>query len=69
MSNYLCWKCKRPVPWTLHERDRTRDCNGVEVKYIEKYGKCNVCGSEIWVPGLDDQNEEVCREAYDAIRG
>lgn len=60
----LCWKCKKLVPYTIYERNRIRNCNGIEVRYIEQYARCNDCHEEIWVPGLDDQNEDACKEAY-----
>lgn len=55
----LCWKCRKLVPYSVYSRKRVRTINGKEYEFVERYGKCNICGEEITVPGLDDENEQV----------
>ncbi len=54
----LCHKCRKLVPYTIRSRQRERE----EYTYSELYGTCDICGTEIYVPGLDDNNEKVFAE-------
>ena len=54
----LCWHCRHIVPYSLKKRERTRILNEKQYSYVEIYGECNECHSEIAVPGLDEENEK-----------
>ena len=36
----------------------------MEIKYEEYYGICDECKSEIFIPGLDDRNEDAIEEEF-----
>ena len=36
----------------------------IEIEYEEFYGVCDECKTEIFVPGLDDRNEEIIEEEF-----
>ena len=60
----LCWKCRKIVPYSIFRRMRVRNIGGKEYEYQESYGKCDVCGEEICIPGLDDENERILDGIY-----
>lgn len=55
----LCWKCREEVPYTIKYRKKIRAVDEKQYEYMEKYGQCDICNSEIMVPGLDDENERL----------
>ena len=55
----LCWKCREQVPYSVKYRKRIRTVDDKQYEYMEKYGQCDICNSEIMVPGLDDENEKL----------
>ena len=54
----LCHKCRTTVPYTIHSRKRVDTVKGDDYTFQENYAICNICGSEIMVPGIEDENEE-----------
>ena len=62
----ICWNCQKDVPYSVKLRRRIRNINGVELDYMEKYGECDICHSEIMVPGLIDENERNVDSLYRA---
>ena len=57
----MCHKCRKQVLYTLKRRERTREAYGEKFKYEEEYAECDICGCEIYVPGLHEKNEEKFR--------
>lgn len=53
----LCWSCCELVPYTINSRQRVRIVGDRSYTYIEKYGECDICHKEIYVPGLFEENE------------
>lgn len=60
----LCSKCRKRASYQILKRPAKRLIKGVEIVYEESYGICDECKGEIFVPGLDDQNEEHVEEIY-----
>lgn len=60
----LCWKCHKVVPYSVVHRRRVRTIGGKDYEYQEKYGVCDICGEEITVPGLIDENERLLDDIY-----
>ena len=65
IKEILCWRCEELTPYSVNWVQRLRVVYGKMYTYTEKHGICDVCHSEITVPGLDDENErtfyELCR--------
>ena len=55
----LCWKCHKLVPYSVDRRKRVRTIGGKDYEYQESFGICDICGEEITVPGLADENERI----------
>ena len=62
----LCWKCRKAVPYSVVHRRKVRTIGGKDYEYQEKYGVCDICGEEIAVPGLIDENEKLLDSIYRA---
>lgn len=60
----LCTSCRKRVPYQIFKRTALAVINNLEIEYEEYYGICDECQSEIYVPGLDDRNEEILEEKY-----
>lgn len=60
----LCSKCRKRVSYHIFKRPAKTIINDIEIEYEEYYGMCDECQSEIFVPGLDDRNEDVIEEEF-----
>lgn len=60
----LCSECRKRVSYHIYRRPAKTIIKGVEIEYEEYHGICDECKEEIYVPGLDDRNEEIIEEAY-----
>lgn len=60
----LCWKCRKLVPYSINHRKRVRTIYGKDYEYPERFGQCNICGEEVTVPGLTDENERILDSIY-----
>lgn len=60
----LCSECRKRVSYHIFKRPAKTIIKDVEIKYEEYYGICDECQSEIYVPGLDDRNEEAIDEEF-----
>ena len=65
----LCWKCQHLVPFSIEQRIRSRIVNGKNYEYYEKYGICDECHSEIFIPGLEDDNQKKFDIIYRRANG
>lgn len=67
----LCWNCHKRVSYKIKARQEERTIKGIAYPYNEKYALCDACGEEIFVPGLDDENEceidNIYRKTNDLI--
>ena len=69
MSKILCDTCGKFTDYTLHSRVIGREIGGKEIISHEKYATCNECGSEVTVPGLDDDNTRELESVYNGLKG
>ena len=60
----LCAYCRKLVSYEIQVRKEKIFVKDTEIEYGEKYGVCSVCGNELTVPGLDDENENKIEEIY-----
>lgn len=60
----LCSKCRKRVSYHIFKRPAKTIIKDIEIKYEEYYGICDECQSEIYVPGLDDRNENELEEKF-----
>lgn len=58
----LCSKCRKRVSYHIFKRPAKTLIKDLENEYEEYYGICDECKLEIYVPGLDDRNEEILRK-------
>ena len=60
----LCSKCRKRVSYHIFKRPAKAIIKDYEVEYEEFYGVCDECKEELFVPGLDDRNEEEIENKY-----
>lgn len=60
----LCIECRKRVSYHICKRPAKTLIKDLEIEYEEYYGICDECKMEIYVPGLDDRNEEIIEQAY-----
>lgn len=60
----LCSECRKRVSYHICKRPAKTIIKDLEIEYEEFYGICDECKMEIYVPGLDDRNEEILEEEY-----
>lgn len=65
----LCEHCGKKVTYKVCRRPQTAVIGDVEIPYEESYGVCDNCHEELFVPGLDDQNELLVEELYRNEKG
>ena len=69
MAKILCCTCRKPTDYTLRSRATSHEVDGKEIIFREKYATCNECGSEVTVPGLDDDNTREPESVYNGLKG
>ena len=60
----LCGKCRKRVSYQILKRPAKALIKDMEIEYEEYYGICDECKAELYVPGLDDLNEEKIEDIY-----
>lgn len=65
----LCSICRKRVSYHIFKRPAETIIKDIEIKYEEYYGICDACQSEIYVPGLDDMNEDMIEEEFRRKKG
>lgn len=63
-NTILCANCYTMSEYTVKTEKATKVIDGKEYSYIRKYGVCNNCNSEIFVPGLEEMNHNALNDAY-----
>ena len=63
-NELLCSKCRKRVSYKIFKRPVKVQIKEMELEYEEYYGICDNCKSELFVPGVTDQNEERIEELY-----
>ena len=69
MAKVLCCTCRKPADYTLRSRATSHEVDGKEIIFREKYATCNECGSEVTIPGLDDDNTRELESVYNGLKG
>ena len=69
MAKVLCCTCGKVTDYTFHSRTTSREVDGKEIIFREKYATCSECGSEVTVPGLDDDNTRELESVYSGLKG
>lgn len=63
-SKLLCPHCRKQVKYYTRCRVGDTTIHDVDIHYFQKYGVCKECGNEIFVPGLDDENDIKAEDCY-----
>ena len=69
MTKTLCCTCGKVTDYTIRSRVASHEIGGKEIIFREKYAACNECGSEVTVPGLDDDNKRELESVYNGLKG
>ena len=69
MAKVLCCTCRKVTDYALHSRVTSHEIRGNEIIFREKYATCSECGSEVTVPGLDDDNTREMESVYSGLKG
>lgn len=64
MHEVLCWNCRKKVTYRIKAREEEKTIKGKGYCFNEKYALCDICGEEIMVPGLDDENDREIDNTY-----
>lgn len=65
----LCAHCRKKTSYHICRRPEQVVVNGTKVEAEVYYGICDTCGSELFVPSLDDRNEERIEIYYRKVNG
>lgn len=65
----LCCDCGKRSSYHIYKRPARTVIKDLEIEYEEFYGVCDQCKEELYVPGLDDQNEEEIERIYRKEKG
>lgn len=63
-KNFYAKNCRKRVSYHIFKRPAKTIIKDIEIKYEEYYGICDECKSEIFIPGLDDRNEDAIEEEF-----
>lgn len=69
INELLCSKCRKRVSYHVCIRPATTLIKDLEIEYEESYGICDECKTELYVPGIDDRNEELIDAEYRRRKG
>ncbi len=68
-NELLCSKCRKRVSYQILKRPAKALIKDLEIEYEEYYGICNECEEELYVPGIDDQNEAKIEQIFREKKG
>ncbi|MDD3142003.1 MAG: DUF4065 domain-containing protein [Lachnospiraceae bacterium] len=60
----LCSNCRHRVDYSIKTRCVERIVKGNTYQFNERYAVCDNCNEEMFVPGLDDENERIFENIY-----
>lgn len=60
----FCPKCYETKPWHLESSYETVTVHEVTFSYLETKAICNTCGSQVYVPAVNDKNWYERHKAY-----
>lgn len=64
MQMIHCTNCDARVPYSVKEKLVETEVNGIRFSYREKSAHCLLCGSEVYVPWVNDVNVSSRKLAY-----
>ena len=62
----FCLKCSKYVPCSIKSRPDSFTRKDVDVNYTELFAVCDNCGSEVYLPEVNDINVGTRDRAYRA---
>lgn len=69
IKKLLCGKCKKRVTYKINKKQDVALINGIDVDYTREYAICDECGEEMYIPGLDDRNENIVEKLFWGKKG
>lgn len=60
----FCIECSRKVTYSVKSERVELNVRGTKFSYVELFAICEECGSEIYLPEINDANVEAREEAY-----
>lgn len=60
----VCVECQRKTKYVLTSEKQKFTVCGITSEYIERGAKCVICGSEVYVPEINDENVRAREERY-----
>lgn len=63
MKTY-CYECNDDKDVELLEKEVTTTIDTITFTYSAKIAKCKVCGSEVYIPEISDQNLKIANDKY-----
>jgi len=60
----FCTKCCERVPYRIESSMEETSVHEVSFKFLETRAKCKVCGTQVYVPAVNDKNWYERHKAY-----
>lgn len=64
-KNTFCEECRKDVNYVVVEKEMEGTIKGTKYIYIGKEARCEECGSEVYIPEINDSN---LKALYDVFR-
>lgn len=69
MAKVLCCTCRKVTDHTFRSRATSREVDGKEIIFREKYATCNECGSEVTIARLVYENVRNLESICNGLKG
>lgn len=63
-STAYCIKCGSKLPYSVYSSRETMTVKGVTFSYVEKHARCQCCGTNIYVPEINDENVQSLEDGF-----
>lgn len=60
----FCPECRKDVKFSVKEKEDSAELKGEFYEFTSKIAYCHECGSEVYVPEINDENLESLYDAY-----
>ena len=60
----FCTKCCERVPYKIESSTEETSVHEVSFKFLETRAKCRICGTQVYVPAVNDKNWYERHKAY-----
>ena len=60
----MCIVCGRRTDYNVSTQIQSIEIRGAKVNYVESTAFCALCGTEIYVPEINDKNADARKTAY-----